>query len=366
MNKSIKPGPTWTHRYKENWDEAYKNMMAWWHGESNGRPVVLTGVPKSDASPFMPSKDPGTNEARDLDEQYQFERNLHFVLSRLFPAESVPYVSTGFASSIGMLAGMAGAVIKYDDKTAWVEADDDLYERPLPGFSEGYLPYKTTINLMHRHIDYYGYDCIIGSDAMMDPITMLSMMRGVEKLCYDLYDRPEDVRRWLDRLSDIRYRMAEGYKKVREHYGRSEEINWTGAWAPGEMDCLECDFSTMISSSMFNDIVMPEVEKEASYYEYCLWHLDGLAEVKHLESICSVGNIYAIQWVAEKQDGSLNYIDLFKKIRNLGRSLLISCSSADEAVALTRQIGKDGLALSVGGIKTEKEMEILLKRLVAI
>ncbi len=363
MSNAHKARPPWTNRYKQNWDEAFDNMMAWWCKGSNGRPVVLTPVRRLSAPAFEPSADPGTNELRDIDENYLFERNLHEVASNIYTAESVPAVRTGFASSIGMLAGMAGANIKYDVNTAWVEEIENIYSSQLPEFSCEYLPYKTTLKLMHKHARYYGYDCIIGSDAMMDPITILSMLRGVEKLIYDLYDRPEDVKRWLDRLSDIRYKIADGYRKAREEYGREEEINWTGVWAPGEMDCLECDFSTMISPSAFNELVMPEVEKEASYYKYCLWHLDGLAEVKHLESICTVGNIYAIQWVPDKQDSPLNYIDIFRKIQKLGRSLLINCPSTYETVELTRILGKDGLAVTVNDINSEADMEILLKRL---
>jgi len=359
----MKTRPAWTMKYKNNWDEAYNNMMAWWSGESIRRPVVLTAVNKPDATPFCPSKDPGHNQQRDIDEQYQFEKNHHNLVSKIYPAESIPAVKTGFASSIGMLAGMAGAELKYDNRTAWVEIIDNLYEKPLPQFSQEYLPYRITTSLIDRHAKFYGYDCIIGSDAMMDPITILSMMRGVEELCFDLYDRYDDVMRWLNILSEIRFKIAKGYQNAKSRYGRHEEVNWTGAWAPEEMDCLECDFSTMISPEMFNEIVMPEVEKEASCYKYCLWHLDGMAEIKHLDSICSVKNIYAVQWVADKQDGPLNYIDLFKKIRSLDKSLLINCSSPEEAVKLTKEIGKDGLALLVGGLKTLGEMETFLRQL---
>ncbi len=355
--------PEWTSKYKHNWDDAYENMMAWWHGESVKRPVVLTAIHKADEEAFMPSSDPGNEQSRNLDEQYQFEKNYHQVVSKIYPAESVPAVRTGFASSIGMIPGMAGAELEYNDRTAWVEVIDNLYEKSLPEFSKDYPPYRITTNLIERHAEYYGYDCIIGSDAMMDPVTILSMMRGVENLCYDLYDRPDDVKRWLECLSEIRYQIARGYQDVKNRHGRHEEINWTGAWAPEEMDCLECDFSTMISTEMFDQIIMPEVEKEASFYKYCLWHLDGLAEAKHLESICSIPNMYAIQWVPDKQDGPLNYIDLFKRIRSMKKSLLINCSSPEEAIELTREIGKDGLAILVRGIKSLEEMEAFLKRL---
>ena len=61
-------------------------------------------------------------------------------------------------------------------------------------------------------------------------------------------------------------------------------------------------------------------------------------------------------------------LDLFKRIRQLGRSLIVACASADEALELTKELGKDGLARHVGGwlpgyFKNESEMEAFLKRL---
>lgn len=359
--------PVWTVGFKQNWADAYDRLMAWWAGESIDRPVILADVPKPDAKPFQPASDPGTAEQRDLDENYQFLLNQHFLDTHLFLAESAPGVRTGYASSIGMLSAIAGGKLIYGNGTVWTSENEDLFAGPLPDFAGDFPPYVLAKRLIRRHDAAFGHDCVLGADAMMDPLTTLSSLRGVAGLCLDLHDRPDDVRRWLDRLSVIRQRIAEGYSREKKLLGRSEDYNWTQAWAPGDMDFIECDFSTMISPEMFHEWVMPEVEKEASFYQYVGWHLDGSAEVRHLPAICSVPNLTAIQWVSDKSFSIPELIDLFRQIRLFGRSVLFAVQSVDEAVALTKGVGRDGMAFSMNAcVRTEQEMETAIRRLRAL
>ena len=109
------------------------------------------------------------------------------------------------------------------------------------------------------------------------------------------------------------------------------------------------------------------VEQQAAFYDYALWHLDGTQEIRHLDAICSVPNIRAIQWISEKRGSQLEYLDLFRRIRQLGRSLTLNVEDADEAVALTKALGKDGLAFNLwGGPYSEQDIETLCARLAAV
>ena len=118
---------------------------------------------------------------------------------------------------------------------------------------------------------------------------------------------------------------------------------------------------------MFNQYAMPLIEQQAAFYDYALWHLDGAQESRHLEAICSVPNIRAIQWISEKRGSQLAYLELFRRIRQLGRSLTLMVEDADEAVALTKALGKDGLAFSLlGEPYSEQEIESLCAWLAAI
>lgn len=366
--KPARARPPWTDRYKDNWDDAYERMMAWWEGGSLDRPVIWTNIVKPDAPPFVPSWDPGTPELRDLDEEYRFSEVKHFLESHLFLAEAVPFASTGHGSGVCLLAAMAGAKVDYapDNGTAWIEKIDGLYERPLPEFSEDNPAYAYTIKMIHRHAQGFGCDCVLSADDIIDPMTTLSMMRGPAELCMDLVENPEMVKQWCKRLGEFYLEMAKGFRAARAVYNRREENNWTGVFAPGDMEAIQCDFSTMLSPEMFNEFVMPEVEREADFFDYSLWHLDGIDEIRHLDAICSVKKIRGVQWVDSRFTNQMAYLDLFKRIRGKGKSLVIACQTPDEAIEVTKELGKDGLAMKIWDIKSEKDMDLALKRFKAL
>ena len=355
--------PLWTNKYKDNWDEAYQRVMAWWNGGSLGRPVIFSGVPKENPKTVAPVSVLTSEEfkERDLSEEFHLGMERSFLEGFYFPAESVPYVRVNYASLLGLLGAMAGAPINYtaDTGTAWIGEVPDIYSRPLPKFSPDCPPYKFIIHMIHRHAETFGYDVILGANPMLDPLTTLSMMRGPGNLCVDLIERPLAVKEWISALGDLFMAAVQGYRSARAMHGRREDINWCGAWAPGDMDALQCDFSTMLSPEMFREFVLPELEREAEFMDYAIWHLDGTTEFRHLDAICSVPKIRVIQWIDEKRlvRSPENFIDVWKRIRSTGRSLLFSSVTVDQAMELTRQLGPDGLAFTFVDITTMKDFD---------
>jgi len=63
--------PPWTDKYKQNWDDAYPRLMAWWEGASLDRPIVINSVAKPDAPPFDGPKSIPEMEKADLDADYR-------------------------------------------------------------------------------------------------------------------------------------------------------------------------------------------------------------------------------------------------------------------------------------------------------
>lgn len=366
MSDTTTVRPAWTSTYKQNWDEAHSRMMAWWKGGSLDRPVVLTPVPRPGAGPFTwPAGLQG--EDRDLNEALRLEYEQHVFRTNLYLAESVPAAWTTYGSLLCMLSAMAGAKTQYRREAVWIEkVPGDLYDAPLPEFREDCPPYAFAVRMIHRHAELFGWDCVLGADCLIDPVTTLSMMRGGEQTAMDLIDRPDDAKRWITRLGDLFLDIVMGWRKARAEHGRREGYNWTGAWAPGDVDSLQCDFSTMLSTAMFGEFVMPELERQSQFMDYAIWHLDGEDEFRHIDAICSVKGIRGIQWIDARGRSSVEFIDVWKKIRGLGRSLLFSRATTDEALQLTRELGKDGLAFQLTDVGTEAAMEAALKRLKAV
>lgn len=135
--------PPWTDKYKQNWDDAYQRIMAWWHGEPLDRPVLLNAgrraeLPADIAERRHALRNIALRDPRrfDLDAELQLEQVRLFVASHHFCAEAAPFARTGYAASLGLLAVAAGGAIQYTPETgtSWSVEDPAFLERPLPAF----------------------------------------------------------------------------------------------------------------------------------------------------------------------------------------------------------------------------------------
>jgi hypothetical protein len=126
---------------------------------------------------------------------------------------------------------------------------------------------------------------------------------------------------------------------------------------------VQCDFAIMLSPEMFEQFAMPELRLVTEYMDHSCYHLDGTPQTRFLDQLCSLPRLHAIQWNPEPPaPGPLQWLDFFRQVRRRKRSLWIACD-ADTAEALTRELGPDGLMLSVGGLADLDAAEQLLGRL---
>jgi hypothetical protein len=341
--------PQWTDRYKQDWDDAYGRVMTWWRNEETDRPVIFSGqVGKSEAERTMKPVYPKNAEecARfDLDGDVQLHNSRCYLENTRYLAEAVPQVRTGFAATLGLLCVQAGGAVRYapENGTVWLEEEENLYQRNLPEVAEPCRELAFVLNMIRRNHETFGYDAVLGANPMLDPLTTLSMMRGSNNFLVDLIDRPDDVKRWTARLGEFHRQAVGGYRTARAAVGRREDSNWCGAWAPGDMDAIQCDVCSMLSPEMFREFALPEAEKEAAFYDYTIWHLDGTAEFKHIDDICAIKNLHAIQYVDEKGRDPMEFEHIWERILGYGKSLLFNCNAV-YAEGLVKRFGTRGMS----------------------
>jgi hypothetical protein len=357
----------WTGKYKHNWEEACKYLTAWWNCEETDRPLIFNPVPKSPGERkgrFISATNPSEAARFDLDADIKLNNTRYNLENSLYFAEAVPGAFCNFASLLGMLCVQAGGKINYAPGTftAWLEEEDDLFDLPLPELASPCRELKFAIDMIHRNHEAFGYDAVLGANPMLDPMTTLSLMRGSSNFLMDLIEREEDVLRWLKRLGEFHSQAVVSYREARAVHDRREEYNWTGAWAPGDMDAIQCDVCTMLSPEMFRKFAMPEMEKEAAFFDYTIWHLDGSDEFKHIDDICNIPNLHAIQYVDEKGRDISCFADVWKKITGKGKSLLFHTKS-EYALSLTKLLGCKGLSFYLMDIDSEEKMLRFLERL---
>jgi len=95
---------------------------------------------------------------------------------------------------------------------------------------------------------------------------VLSLMRGMDTLALDLYTRPEAVKQGINVISDTWVALMEHTHQKTTAVNDDGILAWLGLWAPGRIDQIACDFSSVISPEMLRQFFLPENGEDGSGY----------------------------------------------------------------------------------------------------
>jgi len=189
---------------------------------------------------------------------------------------------------------------------------------------------------------------------------MLAWLRGSERLLYDIMDRPDEVLAAEMHLMDLWIRVYDRfYELVRE--GAEGSTTWYPLWAPGRFYSPQNDFAYMISPGQFRDIFLPGIEKQLAHLDYSIYHLDGVGNFNHLDSLLELPGLNAVQVLpGAGKPSALHYMPELRKIQAAGKNLDIFIAPAEVEQAL-RDLLARGLFIHTW-CATEAEGRELLKK----
>lgn len=326
---------------KSNEADARERLRAFWAGSSLGRPAlhVLVANPDWELPPW-----PGLNldrKALDLVPEYhawlrrcENDRWEHL-------AEAMPYHHVEWGSHLALLPVLAGGDYEYHE-SAWIHPLDNLWERALPQFDPAHPVIQALDQCYDATRAAVDGQALITPPLPLDALTALSLLRGCDELCTDLLDHPEQVMAWSRALTTI---YMEVYERYYKRLGYGESVCFFGPLAEGRSEGVQCDFAVNLSPAMFEEFVLPDLQRVTDYMDFSLYHTDGTCQLRFLDLLCQCPKLTGIQWNPETiAPRPPAWIEAFREIRRRGLVLMMGCT-VDEAVVLTRELGPDGLFL---------------------
>ena len=193
---------------------------------------------------------------------------------------------------------------------------------------------------------------------------LLSLMRGMDDMCLDIYDYPENIANSIRLLTDTFIELQdELYEVIKPTNDGGGVLPWMSLWMPGKNgNQLACDFSWVISNDMFKELFNEELHREAAWTEYATYHLDGPMCMKnHLEYLLSIESIKAIEWtpgVGSPLASDPKYIPEYRKIQAAGKKLII-VAEPQEIDFLTSHINPKGLFIKTVAQSEDEAKDIL-------
>jgi hypothetical protein len=104
----------------------------------------------------------------------------------------------------------------------------------------------------------------------------------------------------------------------------------------------------MVSPQIARDWILPNIQTEMQPLERSLFHLDGPQALRLLDLLLDLPQLDAVQWVYGSGNGpASNWIDVYKRIQNAGKSIQLIAETAEGARTVVDQLKPQGVWISV-------------------
>lgn len=320
----------------ERYDAIRKTYRKWWDG-SLGRAAGAVAT-YDNPSNRKPTNNPLLSFENSWDMSItpeQFIDACDYRLSTMrWYGEAFPFCSlTEFGP--GVLAAFLGCTPVNGSDTVWfMPPEEDIpieelhftYNEDNPYFQRVLRMYELAMEKWHGKV-------VVGMVDMGGILDVLSSFRGAENLLMDLYDSPEEVLRCVKELQELWFRYFDRFNGVMapEAQGYSQWYNMYDE-KPGYI--LQSDFSYMIGPDMFDTFTAPELASSAARLHNAIYHMDGIGQIPHLDSLLAIDGIKGIQWVhGSGTPAKEDWTELLEKILTSGKKLLSCYQVPDGSLA---------------------------------
>jgi hypothetical protein len=345
---------------KPDLEATTERMEAFWARDVLDRPLVMATVEKpADARVPLPARHHPDAAARWLDAGYQADLALAVLSNRFYPGDSLPVATPNLGPEV--FSALYGCPIHFGDHgTSWTDPilhDWADAERLLLDWDH---PYLRALDAMTDALLESGRDTFITGMADWHPGgDALAALRDPERLALDLVDDRESVKRLLDRVEADWFRVYDRFFHQLRAAGQPI-TSWLPLFSEGRYYIPSNDFSIMIGPEMYNDVFLPGIAQECRFLDRSIYHLDGPGALRHLDSILSIGELDAVQWVPGAGNaGFARWIPVYQRIQAAGKGMVVYCELAEVPLVLS-SLRPHGVCLDVRDVPDLDTAENLL------
>ena len=304
------------------WDKVKENYSSWWEGKLDRPiiPVVLNGRDPGRAKPNIPllSQETCTDlsiSAKDIIDRIDYELSQNVYLGDGFPYFNMDCFGPG------VTAAFLGAQLDNSTGRVWFHPKEVL---PITELHFEYNPDNLWLNRIKEIYDEgmkrWQGQVLMGMTDLGGALDILSTFRPAEELLFDLYDYPEEVKRITWEIHELWFRFYTELNEVLQPINPGYS-DWSQIYSEKPSYIPQCDFSYMISPDMFDEFCKPELKATCRRLERSIYHLDGVGQLPHLDSILEIEELDAVQWVpGDGKPEQSQWPEVYVKIHRGGKN----------------------------------------------
>ena len=330
----------------EDWEQRIGRQDAFWDRAVIDRPVVVMTLPKEQpVYPWPKEKSYASVLDRWMDTDRIVESALAGAVNTEFLGDALPTAWPNLGPEL--FSAFFGMEMEYTADTSWgipnlrdwPEADrlelstDNYYWKKLLEITDALME-------AGRGKYYVGFtDFHPGGDA-------IAAFRDPMQLNMDLLACPKEVKSLLRRINAAYFEVFDFYC---EKFKAAEQActSWPGIVSSRKWYVPSNDFSCMVSKEMFDAVFLPGIVEECRHLEASIYHLDGPAALRHLDSLLQIKELNAIQWVYGAGRGiASDWLHVYKRCQTAGKGIQLGIGF-DEFDCIVSNLRPEGVWMSV-------------------
>ncbi len=340
---------------KPDLEEANGRWQAFYAGDLIDRPVICVTAPRQGTRPATTR---GYHDKVYGDMDDVIDNALAHAEATFWGGEAIPAFFPSFGPD--EIAAFCGAELRWSDDspdTNWSLPLIEDWERQLPLRLQRDHPLLLRMQaLCRRAAERLAGKMLISPLDLHTNLDLLAALRGPQRLCLDLLDRPEVIDR---AMADARAIFSELWQLIAQAARMDEQGYCHVFYAMDGAAVLQCDFAFMIGPEMFRRWVLPALEEEASIVRHALYHWDGPGALVHTADLVASRGLHALSYVPGAGRGAhIDYLDLLKRVQAGGKAVQVY-GTPQEIQLMHRELDPR-LVLYCTSADTQSEAEQLL------
>jgi hypothetical protein len=345
---------------KPDYEQSKKRIDAFWQKEILDRPLVQFKLykPGCERIEFPHSRHPNRQKEY-LDPEYQAEWNLVDLSNQLFLGDSLPVACPNLGPAV--MAGFYGCTLRFDESGAgWPDPEPNNNACRQDVQFDWHSPWlKITQEFTDTFLSFGKGKFITGMSNWLMAGDCLAAILGQLHLGEVLIDNPDWVIQQLN-IIDLNFERlySELHKTIR--VAGLPITTWIPLVSDDKYYVVANDYSALVNASMYREIFLDDMKRTCKFLDHAIYHLDGPGALRHLDAILEVEDLDGVQFVPPPEDdGFERWIQLYKRIQEAGKCVLVSCDLS-EVAEVTRHLKPEGLHLNVQDVTCEDEARAII------
>jgi 5-methyltetrahydrofolate--homocysteine methyltransferase len=317
----------------ERWEQVRAKYGRWWDGASDRPMLHVTARREPDRSPSrLAAKDFLSQHGLDVDPEDIADAHDFHLSCTEFLADAFPNAWLNFGA--GVLAAYCGCQLQCDAHTTWFFPRREVAARDLHmAFDPENRWFRRTRDLARAFANRWRGGVMVGMTDLGGASDVASSFLTGERMLLDLYDAPGEIQRLMWETHALWWHA---FREIdRECRASNPGYScWTPIFSEKPYYMLQSDFCYMIGPEMFDTFVRPELVASCRQLPNSFYHLDGVGELPHLDSLLAIAELKGIQWVqGDGKGGPMQWLDVYRRILDAGKLLQITGGSLQEKLA---------------------------------